>query len=189
VRIPAAEIPAQESASKERTMAPFCVECCIKENKLNRKGLIEKLSDIGQELIFFGAQNFAKIHLNTHNPEEAFTCASLFGEISSKRIYTLSSDSSDQEKLPFCLVADSTCDLAVDLIEQNPVYFVPIKVQAGDKIYTDRWDLIPEEFYRILDTSHSFPKTSQPGLNDFVRRYRHLLMHYKSIISVIYPKR
>ena len=184
VRIASDSIPAQETTSKDRTMAPFCVECCIKAHKLNRKELIKKLSAIGQDLIFFGAQNFAKFHLNTPNPEEAFSCASLFGEISSKKTYSVSSGSSDQKKLPFCLVADSTCDLADDLIEENPIYFVPVKVLAGDNTYTDRWDLIPEEFYRILNTSLSLPKTSQPSLNDFTRRYRHLLLHYESIVSV-----
>jgi DegV family protein with EDD domain len=184
VRTASDSIPAQETTAKDRTMAPFCVECCIRAQKLNRKDLIKKLRAIGQDLIFFGAQNFAKFHLNTPNPEEAFSCASLFGEISSKKIYAVSCGPSDQKKLPFCLVADSTCDLVDDLIEKNPIYFVPVKVQARDTIYTDRWDLIPEEFYRILDTSLSLPKTSQPSLNDFTRSYRHLLLHYESIISV-----
>jgi DegV family protein with EDD domain len=184
VRITSDRIPAQETSSKDRMMAPFCVECCIRAHKLNRKDLIKNLNDIGQDLIFFGAQNFAKFHLNTPNPEEVFSCASVFGEISSKKIYSVSSNPSDQEKLPFCLVADSTCDLVDVLIEENPIYFVPVKVQAGDNTYTDRWDLIPEEFYRILDTSLSLPKTSQPSLNDFTSRYRHLLLHFESIVSV-----
>ncbi|UCE41700.1 MAG: DegV family EDD domain-containing protein [Candidatus Aminicenantes bacterium] len=183
-RISSDRIYAQEAPLKDRSLAPFCVECCIKAHKLNRKDLIKKLCVIGQDLIFYGAQHFAKFHLNTHNPEKVIACASLFGKISSKKIFSFSSDSSDREKLPFCLVADSTCDLMDDLIEKNPIYFIPIKVQSGNNIYTDRWDLIPEEFYRILNISHSFPKTSQPGLNDFIRRYHHLLIHYRSIISV-----
>ena len=85
---------------------------------------------------------------------------------------------------PICLTADSTCDISEDLIEANPVYFIPIKVHAGEKVYTDRWDIIPEEFYSLLDTSSTFPKTSQPGLMDFTRIYRHLLLHYQAIISV-----
>jgi hypothetical protein len=71
-----------------------------------------------------------------------------------------------------------------DIVANNNVYFIPIKVQAGNTIYTDRWNLIPEEFYQILDASPSLPKTSQPGLMDFTRIYRHLLNHYQSIISV-----
>ena len=35
-----------------------------------------------------------------------------------------------------------------------------------------------------MDTSHVFPKTSQPSLGDFTRSYQHLLMHYQTIISI-----
>jgi DegV family protein with EDD domain len=169
---------------QERSVAPCCAECCVKAKKLDRVGLIEKLSGISQELIFYGAAHFAKMHINTHDPEEVFSCVSLFGEISAKKIFKLDNRVSHQEKEPICLIADSTCDISEDLIEDNPVYFVPIKVHAGDKVYTDRWDIIPEEFYDLMDTSQTLPQTSQPSLMDFGRIYRHLLLHYRSIISV-----
>jgi DegV family protein with EDD domain len=175
----------RETPSEDKAPAPFCVECCVKADRLNRKDLIEQLGLIGQDLIFYGARHFAQFHINTPNPEDVFACASLFGTISSKKIFPFSSDpSNDQQKESLCLVADSTCDLMDEMIEQYPVYFVPIKVQAGDHIYTDRWDLIPEEFYSLMETPHAFPKTSQPSLGDFTRSYQHLLMHYQSIISI-----
>lgn len=168
----------------ERTEAPYCAECCVKAENLDRAGLIKKLNGIGQDLIFHGAAHFAKLHINTTDPEEVFSCASRFGDISSKKTFQSNDSSFEPEMDPVCLIADSTCDLSEDLIEDNPVYFVPIKVHAGDKVYTDRWDLIPEEFYNLLNTSPTLPKTSQPSLMDFNRIYRHLLLHYRSIISV-----
>jgi DegV family protein with EDD domain len=174
----------RDNVIQDRTNAPFCAECCVKAHNLNRKDLLKKLSAIGQDFIFYGDAHFAKLHINTHNPDDIFSCTSLFGEVSSKRIFRFSSDPSDREKQPYCLAADSTCDLMNDIVANNNVYFIPIKVQAGNTIYTDRWNLIPEEFYQILDASPSLPKTSQPGLMDFTRIYRHLLNHYQSIISV-----
>jgi DegV family protein with EDD domain len=160
------------------------VECCVKANNLRRKDLIKNLNEFGQDMIFYGAPNFAKFHINTQDPEGVLTCASSFGEIRSKKIFRFSSDLTDEEKKSFCLAADSTCDLTEDLIEKNPIYFIPIKVQAGEETYTDRLDIIPNEFYKIMETASSLPKTSQPSLNEFVRIYKHLLMHYGSIISV-----
>lgn len=166
------------------TPAPYCAECCVTAQDLNRMGLIRKLREIGQDLIFYGSKHFSKFHINTRDPEEVFSLASLFGKISAKRIFPYSSDLRDKDKKPFCLVTDSTCDLPEDPIENNDIYFVPVKVQVGEKIYTDRLDIIPEEFYRLFDTSPSLPKTSQPSLMEFTRVYRHLLMHFRSIVSV-----
>ena len=82
------------------------------------------------------------------------------------------------------LVPDTTCDISDEYIENNDIYFVPVKFQAMDRIYTDKVNIIPEEFYQILDSSRSPLKTSQPSLLDFTKIYEHLLAHYQSLISV-----
>jgi len=176
--------PTIDTPSEEIKKAPFCAECCVTADNLDRRGLIIKLNELGQNLIFYGASQFAKIHINTENPDDVFSLVSQFGKVSSKKIYEFSDGPKAKEKESICLVSDSTCDLADELIENNPVYFVPIKVHADDKIYTDRWDIIPEEFYNILDSSTVLPKTSQPSLMDFTQIYSHLLAHYQSIVSV-----
>jgi DegV family protein with EDD domain len=170
--------------SKKKQIAPYCAECCIRADKLDRLGLIKKLNEIGQDLIFYGSFHFAKIHLNTDHPERAFSQISAFGEISAKKIFEFSANSKSQAEAPICLISDSTCDLSDDIVEKNPVYFVPIKVHADDKTYTEGWDIVPEEFYQIMDSSATLPKTSQPSLMDFSHIYSHLLSHYSSILSV-----
>lgn len=182
-RYSSARIYPHKKSILESRHASLCVECCVQAHHLNRKGLIKKLQEIGQDLIFYSAPDFAKFHINTQYPEQVLRCASAFGKISSDKIFTFSPDLKENEKQDFCLVADTTCDLTEDVIEKSQVYFVPIKVQIDDDIYTDRWDLIPEEFYRFMATS-AMPKTSQPSLNAFARIYGHLLMHYRSIISI-----
>lgn len=183
-RISSKRIFSQDYVSPDHTLSPYCVECCVKGPNLNRIGLIKQLRGIGRDLIFYSAAHFAKFHINTQNPEETISLASTFGDVSSKKILPVSPDPSSTKKQPFCLVTDSTCDLMDELIEKHDIYFIPIKVQAGDDLFTDRWNLIPEEFYGILSASSSLPKTSQPSLTDFTRIYRHLLLHYQSIISV-----
>jgi len=59
-----------------------------------------------------------------------------------------------------------------------------VKFQTMDRIYTDKVDVIPEEFYQILHTSPRLPKTSQPSLMDFTKFFEHLLVHYRSIVSL-----
>lgn len=164
--------------------AQFCAECCVRRKNLDRPRLIEKLNSLGQDLIFYSSSGFAKIHIRTNNTEEIFSCAAQFGNISSKKIFKFKHDLPSQEKKEVALVADTTCDISEKFIENNDIYFVPIKIQTKDRILTDKLDIIPEEFYQILSTSSFLPKTSQPSRQDFTSIYEHLLFHYQSIISI-----
>lgn len=169
--------------------AQFCAECCVRRENLERQDLIKRLNSLGQDLIFYGSLNFAKIHINTNNPEEIFSCMAQFGNITSKKILKFAPDLPSHEKRALALVPDTTCDIPDEHIENNDIYFVPVKFQAMGKVFTDKVSIIPEEFYQILSLSPTLPKTSQPSLMDFTRIYEHLLVHYQSIISVQLSKK
>jgi DegV family protein with EDD domain len=162
----------------------FCAECCLRKKNLDRSRLIEKLNSLGQDLIFYGSSDFAKIHLKTNQPEEVFSCTAQFGEVSSKKVFKFATDLPISEKKALALAADTTCDIPDNYIEENDLYFIPVKFQTMDRIYTDKVDVIPEEFYQILHTSPRLPKTSQPSLMDFTQFFEHLLVHYRSIVSL-----
>jgi len=167
----------------------FCAECCVRKENLDRTGLIKELNLLGHKLIFYGSLNFAKIHINTDEPEDVFSCAAQYGDVSAKKIFKFSPDTPDSEKKSIALVPDTTCDIADQYIEENDIYFIPVKVHAMDRVFTDKVDIIPEEFYKILDSSPTHPKTSQPSYMDFTEVYEHLLYHYRSIISVQLSRR
>jgi DegV family protein with EDD domain len=162
----------------------FCAECCVRRKNLDRLSLVQELNSLGRDLIFYGSLNFAKIHLKTNKPEEVFSCVEQFGKISSERVFEFSSARPASEKKALALVSDTTCDITEEYIEENDLYFIPVKFQTQDKIFTDKVDIIPEEFYQILSSSPAVPKTSQPSLMDFTQFFEHLLAHYRSIISL-----
>jgi len=112
-----------------------------------------------------------------------------FGNITSKKILKFAPDLPSHEKRALTLLPDTTCDIPDEHIENNDIYFVPVKFQAMGKVFTDKVSIIPEEFYQILSLSPTLPKTSQPSLMDFTRIYEHLLVHYQSIISVQLSKK
>ncbi|NIM90738.1 MAG: DegV family EDD domain-containing protein [Candidatus Aminicenantes bacterium] len=175
-------VPKEKKDAKEELR--FCAECCLRKKNIERSRLIEKLNSLGQDLIFYGSLNFAKIHLKTNSPEEVFTCAAQFGEVSSKKVFKFAPDLPISEKQALALTADTTCDIPDNYIEENDLYFIPVKFQTADRIYTDKVDVIPEEFYQILDASLQLPKTSQPSLMDFTQFFEHLLVHYRSLVSL-----
>jgi len=182
-----AEDRAGAAAETQRRIGPelpHCVECCVRKQNLNRLDLVAALDDLGQELIFYGSKDYAKIRINTPFPDKIFSVASEFGKISGQRILPNESDLPQEEKRPLAFVTDTTCDLSDEHIANNDVYFVPIKVQIEDRVFTDKKDIIQEEFYAKMASSSVLPKTSQPSLLDFKRTYKSLLSHYQSIISI-----
>ncbi len=176
--------PALEKRAVFEEGAQNCAECCVRKTSLDRLALIEKLNSLGQDLIFHGSSNFAKIHIRAEDPEEIFSRVSQFGEVTSKRVFKFASTVPASERKVLAFVSDTTCDIYDEYIENNDIYFIPVKFQTMDRVFTDKVDIIPEEFYEILKQSPSLPKTSQPSLMDFSRIYEHLLVHYQAVISV-----
>lgn len=67
-------------------------------------------------------------------------------------------------KEKIALVADSACDLPKKLIEQYSIHILPLKVVYGDKVYSDRVDIQPEEVYARMPGL--IPTTSMPGVQE-----------------------
>ncbi len=70
------------------------------------------------------------------------------------------------------LIADSTCDLPAELIEQYRIRIIPQIIVWGDQELRDRVDIQPDEFYRRLSASPQLPTTSQPSVKSFLEHYR-----------------
>ncbi len=169
---------------EEEEQEKFCVECCVRSDPLDRMNLVKELYSIGRDLIFYSSINFAKIHIRTQSPKEILSCVSEFGDISSERIWDCSKSLPFKKKKPLAIVSDTTCDISEEYVENNDIYFVPVKFHAENKVFTDRVNIIPEEFYDILKSSSEIPKTSKPSMKDFMKVYRNLLLHYRAVLSI-----
>jgi len=66
------------------------------------------------------------------------------------------------------ITADSTCDLNEELFKEYQVEFVSMGITIGDKFYTDRVDVTPEDIYHAVEKLNLFPKTSA-GLEEDYR--------------------
>ncbi len=58
------------------------------------------------------------------------------------------------------IIADSTCDIPVELAKEKGIYVLPLKVNYKDKQFSDGVDITPEEVYSNL--SKEIPTTSLP---------------------------
>jgi len=83
------------------------------------------------------------------------------------------------------IITDSTCDIPQDLIERYTIGVVPMMLTWGDRLYRDRVDLQPGEFYTRLATNRESLHTSQPTATDFQQAFEHQAMQGASELCVM----
>lgn len=66
------------------------------------------------------------------------------------------------------ILADSTCDLSKEIIEQYDIGIAPLNITINGKTYKDRIDITPDEFYELLPTLDQLPTTAMPSPLEFM---------------------
>jgi DegV family protein with EDD domain len=82
------------------------------------------------------------------------------------------------------IVTDRGMDLAPQQLAELTLHFVPLQIILDGKSYASGVDLQPDEFYRMLERTSSFPTTSQPSVEEFARLYRQLAETDPEILSI-----
>lgn len=67
------------------------------------------------------------------------------------------------------IISDSTCDLSQEIVDKYDIEIVPLTINIDGKIYKDRIDIEPNDFYGFLEELEHYPTTSMPSPNDFVK--------------------
>ncbi len=88
------------------------------------------------------------------------------------------------------IITDSCCDIPLDLANELNITIVPVHIHFGTKDYLDGIDIIPNEFFKMLASSESFPTTSQPSVGQFIEEFKNsdnpdgiLSIHVSSKVS------
>ncbi|MBP3578573.1 MAG: DegV family protein [Lachnospiraceae bacterium] len=58
------------------------------------------------------------------------------------------------------IIADTTCDLSIELKDRYQIKTFPLHIHLGDKEYSDGVDISPDDIYRWSDENKATPKTS-----------------------------
>lgn len=64
---------------------------------------------------------------------------------------------------PIKIIADSTCDLSNELLQEFDITIVPLQVNLGDESRLDGVDVTPDEIYAWADKNNKTPTTSAPS--------------------------
>ncbi len=82
------------------------------------------------------------------------------------------------------IVADSTCDLSEELLEQYHITIIPLNIVLDLKSYQDGKDITPEAIYRWSDEVHMTPKTAAPELGFVLELLRPMAEAGEDIIFI-----
>lgn len=82
------------------------------------------------------------------------------------------------------IICDSMVDLPKDIIEKYNVTVLPLTIIVDDKEYLDGVDLSHDEFYKILRTSESLPKTSQVTYGRFLEEFEKSTLKGEDVLYI-----
>ena len=83
------------------------------------------------------------------------------------------------------IVTDSTANIPKDIMEQYPLWEVPLVLIFGEETLEDRVDIQPSEFYDRLETDPIHPTTSQVTPASFQKIFKQLLDEGYDILAVL----
>lgn len=183
-----AGIRAKVEKAPEDITFRFCTECLVDGEDIPRKRLREELSAFGNSLIVAGSSERVRVHIHTNEPQKVFDTIGKYGRVFQQK----QEDMRNQHEKAYgngvvpkiALVTDSSCDLTSEYLIRHNIQMVPVQLTFGKETYIDKITITPKEFYRILEESEHYPKTSQPTPGDYLKTYDELWGHYEQAISI-----
>ncbi|MCM3664479.1 DegV family protein [Mesobacillus subterraneus] len=83
------------------------------------------------------------------------------------------------------IMADSTCDLSDEVLELYDISIAPLTINIEGKIYKDRVDIQPDDFYGMMEALPEFPTTGMPSPVEYLEIIKEAVnAGYKEIICI-----
>jgi DegV family protein with EDD domain len=83
------------------------------------------------------------------------------------------------------VITDSGCDLPMEVLVENQIEMVPLKVTFEDGMsYLDRFEMSPREFREKMYRSKELPKTAAPDPNTFIEVFGRALLEAGEVVCV-----
>lgn len=82
------------------------------------------------------------------------------------------------------IVTDGAADITAAQHQGLPIHTVPISFILDGKSYCSGVDIQPAEFYKLIESTTSFPTTSQPSPGEFAEVYERLAKTDPEILSI-----
>lgn len=82
------------------------------------------------------------------------------------------------------VMTDSTAYIPTAERENHDIHMLPLSVVFGDESFEEEIEITTEEFYRKLNESKHFPKSSQPSIGYMTSKLEELAKEYDAVVSI-----
>lgn len=82
------------------------------------------------------------------------------------------------------VIADSTCNLSQETLDEYDIRIAPIPIQFGDETFEEGVDIDRDLFYKKIEETGIIPTSSQPTPAWFGRYYKELHQQGHSILVI-----
>ena len=86
---------------------------------------------------------------------------------------------------PVVITADSTVDLSPELVERFQIKVIPLTIVLGDESFLDGVHFTPIDMYKRYHEDGTLPKTSAPGVQEFLDFFTPLVTSATRVILFI----
>lgn len=66
------------------------------------------------------------------------------------------------------IMADSTCDLSNEILEKYDISLAPLTINIEGKVFKDRIDIKPNDFYGFMEELSEYPTTGMPSPTEYL---------------------
>lgn len=169
----------------------YCSEALLKGIDMPLERMRREISSLGNSVILAGFEEKARVHIHTDQPAAVFARLNRFGTIEQIKVDDMMKQhaASMQRRSGIALVTDSACDLPAEYLDQEQIHVIPFRISFGDSLFLDKLTVTAPQFYRMLQTNPSHPRSSQPAYGDVKNMLSFLTSHYDSVIAVTISSR
>lgn len=87
------------------------------------------------------------------------------------------------------IITDSCSDLPKEIIDSYDIEFLNIEVNINNKVYYDRHDLQPQDFYKLIEQGDEVPRTSRITPGRFQETYQKALKNYDHLLVIAFSSK
>jgi DegV family protein with EDD domain len=194
-------VPAEAATPVEEGAAPaaraevarsldyrFCTEALVRSDRLPTSAEARAaLAPLGGSLLVLRAGDLLRVHIHTDDAARVFGIAETWGAVVSRK----ADDMREQHRLlttatrRAAIICDSSCDLPDQVLDRYGIALVPLQLLFGDRVYLDRVEMGPAEFYARLREGRVRATTSQPTPAHFREAFEHARADAEGVVAVL----
>ncbi len=180
------QMDASDFGEHQESEFRYCTEALISLQNSGKEQIKEFLTNMGDSLVMAGPESRMRIHIHTNEPEEVFAHLADVSTVLYQKVDDMvkQNDIAHRRKYDIALVVDSTCDIPKEIIEKYQIHVIPLNVFFGESQFLDRLTITQDKFFNLLQSSDTYPTSSQPAIKDISNTFNYLSTHYDSIIAL-----